>query len=433
MTWIRAGMRLPDSVGGGTGNAGCLEEGRKLCAPPARRPPQAGPWGSRVSPLAHQRETSVKWLRYLIIFVPVAFAFEFIPGLRNDLVLFLVCCLGLIPLAGFLGEATEELAVHTGPRVGGLLNATLGNAAELIISIVALSQGKIELVKASISGSILGNLLLILGLALLLGGLRNGLQHFDRQAASVAASMMTLAVIGLIIPTLFEVVREVQSGSLDLFTTAVDDPSLNALSLGVAGVLIVLYVLSLIFTFRQPERGLGGHTGVSDKTPDGEQHQARWSIPVALGVLGASTLGIVFLSEFLVGTVEPFAEALGLSEFFIGIIIIPLVGNVAEHIVAVQMAIKNKMDLAMTIAMGSSMQVALLVGPLLVFISLLFGPEMTLFFTVLEVAALTLAVLIATLIAVDGESNWLEGAQLLAVYAITALGFFYITRGLIGG
>ncbi len=374
----------------------------------------------------------MKWLRYLIIFVPIAFLLEFVPPLKNDLVLFVVCCLGLVPLAGFLGEATEELAVHTGPKVGGLLNATLGNAAELIISIVALSQGKIELVKASITGSILGNLLLILGLSLLLGGLRHGIQRFDRQAAGVAASMMTLAVIGLVIPTIFEVLREIELGRFDVFETLVEDPALNALSLGVAGVLIILYVLSLIFTFTQPDRGVGGHTGVDDKTPDSpaEQHVAKWSIPVAIGVLLASTLGIVFLSEFLVGAVEPFAEALGLSEFFIGIIIIPLVGNVAEHIVAVQMAFKNKMDLAMTIAMGSSMQVALLVAPLLVFVSLLFGPEMTLFFSVIEVSALTLSVLLATIISVDGESNWLEGAQLLAVYLITAMGFFYFTMGI---
>lgn len=373
----------------------------------------------------------MKWLRYLIIFVPIAFALEFIPALKNDLALFLVCCLGLIPLAGFLGEATEELAIHTGPRVGGLLNATLGNAAELIIAIVALSQGKLELVKASITGSILGNLLLILGLALLLGGLRHGIQRFDRQAAGVAATMMTLAVIGLVIPTLFEVLREIEQGGLDVFNTEVDDPALNALSLGVAAVLIVLYVLSLIFTFRQPERGVGGHSGVDDRTPDTaeEHHVAKWNVPTAIGVLAVSTLGIVFLSEFLVGAVEPFAEALGLSEFFIGIIIIPLVGNVAEHIVAVQMAIKNKMDLAFAIAMGSSMQVALLVAPLLVFVSLIFGNELTLFFSVLEVAALSLSVLLATIISVDGESNWLEGAQLLAVYVITAMGFFYITVG----
>ena len=363
----------------------------------------------------------MKWLRYLIIFVPIAFGLEFIPGLKHDMALFVVCCLGLIPLAGFLGEATEELAVHTGPKVGGLLNATLGNAAELIISIVALSQGKFELVKASITGSILGNLLLILGLSLLVGGFRHGTQRFDRQATGVAASMMTLAVIGLIIPTLFELLRAIQLGRFQAFNTEVTDNALNALSLGVAAVLILLYVLSLIFTFRQPAGD------PKPPAPDEPHHTPQWNVPTSIGVLVASTVGIVFLSEFLVGTVEPFAKAMGLSEFFIGIIIIPLVGNVAEHIVAVQMAFKNKMDLALTIAMGSSMQVALLVGPLLVFISLLFGTEMTLFFSVIEVAALTLSVLLATIISVDGESNWLEGAQLLAVYVITALGFFYIT------
>lgn len=371
----------------------------------------------------------MKWLRLMLIFVPIAFALEFIPGLKNELVLFVVCCLGLIPLAGYLGQATEELSIHTGPKVGGLLNATLGNAAELIICIVALSQGKLELVKASITGSILGNLLLILGLSLLLGGLRHGIQSFDRRGAGISASMMTLAVIGLMIPTLFEVLRQIDLGTLDVFDTLIDDPALNALSLGVAGVLMLLYVLSLIYSFRQPERGLGSPVGVDDRTDEEAQHTGKWSIRTAVGVLAIATLGIVFLSEFLVGTVEPFAEALGLSEFFIGIIIIPLVGNVAEHIVAVQMALKNKMELAFTIALGSSMQVALLVAPLLVFISLLFGPEMTLFFSILEVATLGLSVLLAAIISLDGESNWLEGAQLLAVYAITAMGFFYITGG----
>lgn len=372
----------------------------------------------------------MKWLRYMLLFVPVAFALEFIPALHNELLLFVVCCLGLVPLAGYLGEATEELAIHTGPRIGGLLNATLGNAAELIITIVALREGKYELVKASITGSILGNLLLILGFSLLLGGLRHGIQRFDRQQAGVSASMMTLAVIGLMIPTLVELLREIELGRLDVFDTAVNDPALNALSLGVAGVLMLLYVLSLIFSFQQPERGVGGPTGVDDHSPEqGEQHKAKWSVPVALGVLAISTLAIVFLSEFLVGAVEPTTAALGLSEFFVGIIVIPLVGNVAEHIVGVQMALKNKMDLSMTISFGSSMQVALFVAPLLVFISLLFGPELTLFFSLIEVAALGLAVLIATIISVDGESNWLEGAQLLAVYVITALGFFYLTSG----
>src|SRR5262249_27800853 len=303
-------------------------------------------------------------------------------------------CIALVPLAGLLGEATEELAIHTGPKVGGLLNATLGNAAELIITIVALGQGELELVKASITGSILGNLLLILGASLLLGGLRHGFQHFDRSLVGVSATMMTLAVIGLIIPTLFELLHEVHAGRLDVFNTNVNDPALNALSLWVAGILIALYILSLIFTFQTPQRE--GHSGVEDHSEEEVAHKAKWSVAVSLGVLAASTVAIVFLSEFLVGAVEPVVERLGVSKLFLGVIIIPIVGNVAEHIVGVQVALKNKMDLSLTISLGSSMQVALFVAPLLVFISLLFGPEMTLFFTLLEVASLGMAVLIAT-------------------------------------
>jgi Ca2+:H+ antiporter len=330
-------------------------------------------------------------------------------------------------LAGLLGEATEELAIHTGPKVGGLLNATLGNAAELIITIVALSAGKIELVKASITGSILGNLLLILGFSLLLGGLKHGVQRFDRGLTGMSATMMLLAVIGLIIPTLLELIREAQFGQVDVFNTTVRDPALDSISIGVAGILILLYILSLIFTFQTPAREQ--HSGVEDHSDEEEQHKAKWSIPLSVGVLAASTVAIVFLSEFLVGAVEPVVASLGVSELFLGIIIIPLVGNVAEHIVGVQVAIKNKMDLSLTISLGSSMQIALFVAPLLVFISLLFGPEMTLFFSLMEVAALALAVLIAANISVDGESNWLEGAQLLAVYLIVALGFYYIQPG----
>lgn len=355
--------------------------------------------------------------------VALAFLAEFV--LHNPLLIFVFCCLALIPLAGLLGEATEELAVHTGPQIGGLLNATLGNAAELIITIVALSQGKIELVKASISGSILGNLLLILGLSLFIGGLRHGIQRFNRDAAGVASSMMTLAVIGLVVPTLFEILHEIQRGQVEVFDTTVADPALDQLSLGVAVILITLYLLSLVFSFQQPEFGAGGHSGVEDHSEEGAAHKARWSIPVSMGILTISTLGIVFLSEFLVGAVEPVVESLGVSELFLGIIVIPIVGNVAEHIVAVQVAAKNKMDLSLAIALGSSQQIALFVAPLLVFVSLLFGPEMTLFFTPFEVGTLTLSVLLATVISLDGESNWLEGAQLLAVYIIVGLGFFF--------
>lgn len=365
----------------------------------------------------------MKVLRYLLVFLPLAVLAEL--GHWNPLLIFAFSCIALIPLAGLLGEATEELSIHTGPKIGGLLNATLGNAAELIITIVALSAGKIELVKASITGSILGNLLLILGFSLLLGGLKNGIQRFDRGLSGMSSTMMFLAVIGLLIPTLFELIREIQVGKLDVFNTSVSDPALDNLSLGVAGILILLYVLSLIFLFRQPDQASGGGHGEATEEP----HQAKWSVPVSVGVLAVSTIAIVFLSEFLVGAVEPVVHSLGVSELFLGIIIIPLVGNVAEHIVGVQVAYKNKMDLSLSISLGSSTQIALFVAPVLVFVSLLFGPEMTLFFSLFEVAALTLAVLIGALISLDGESNWLEGAQLLAVYVIVALGFFFITSG----
>ncbi len=363
----------------------------------------------------------MKYLRYLLVFVPLAVVAELLEW--NPLLIFIFSCVALIPLAGLLGEATEELAIHTGPKIGGLLNATLGNAAELIITIVALSQGQYDLVKASITGSILGNLLLILGASLLLGGLRHGTQKFDRTLTGVSATMMTLAVIGLIVPTLFELLHEINLGRLDVFNTNVNDPALNTLSLWVAAVLIVLYVLSLVFTFRTPQRE--EHAGVDDHSEEEGAHKAKWSVPVSLGVLAASTIAIVFLSEFLVGAVEPVVESLGVSKLFLGIIIIPIVGNVAEHIVGVQVALKNKMDLSLSISLGSSMQVALFVAPLLVFISLLFGPELTLFFSLFEVVALTLAVFCATLVSVDGESNWLEGMQLLAVYVVMALGFYF--------
>lgn len=363
----------------------------------------------------------MKYLRYLLLFVPLAVVAELLGW--SPLLIFVFSCIALVPLAGLLGEATEELAIHTGPKIGGLLNATLGNAAELIITIVALSQGQLDLVKASITGSILGNLLLILGASLFLGGWRHGIQKFDRTLAGVSATMMTLAVIGLIIPTLFELLHELQLGHLDVFNTNVNDPALNQLSLLVAAILIVLYVLSLVFTFRTPQRE--EHSGVEDHTDEEAMHKAKWSIPTSVGVLAASTIAIVFLSEFLVGAVEPVVESLGISKLFLGVIIIPIVGNVAEHIVGVQVALKNKMDLSLAISLGSSMQVALFVAPLLVFISLLFGPELTLFFSLFEVVALTLAVFSATLVSVDGESNWLEGAQLLAVYVIVALGFYF--------
>jgi Ca2+:H+ antiporter len=333
---------------------------------------------------------------------------------------FVFACLGLLPLAGAMGEATEQLAHRTGERAGGLLNATLGNAAELIITVVALRAGKIELVKASIVGSILGNLLLILGLSLLVGGLKNGLQRFDSRAAGTASTMMLLSVIGLLIPTLFEIVHKVQH-RLPILSES-PDPLLDRLSLGVAGVLILVYVLSLVFSLTTPTRGIAPEVGVSHR----EAPEGTWSVRKAVGVLVGSTLATVVLSELLVGAVEPVVRRTGVSEVFLGIVLIPLVGNVAEHLVAVSTAAKNRMELSLAISLGSSQQIALFVAPLLVFVSLLFGKEMTLFFNPFEVAVLGVSVLIAGQIAADGESNWLEGAQLLVVYAIVAMAFLWL-------
>ncbi len=375
-----------------------------------------------------------KIIRIMLIFVPLAFLAEFV--LHNDLLIFITSAIALVPLAGILGEATEELAIHTGPRIGGLLNATLGNAAELIITIVALNAGKYELIKASLTGSIIGNLLLILGFSLLLGGLRHGVQRFDPRLTGMSASIMFLAVIGLIIPTLFELIKETQGGRVDPVRTVVRDPQLVVISLGVAGVLMLIYVLSLVYQLRSPNAAPISHTGI-EETEEIMAHKASWSVKTSIAVLAVSTLAIVFMSEFLVGVVDPVAQQFGIREVFLGVILIPIVGNVAEHLVGVQAAMKNQMELSLNISLGSSMQIALFVAPLLVFLSLFIGPaapeavyfgrqQLTLFFSLFEVVILGLSVIIAAFISLDGESNWLEGAMLLAVYVIAALGFFYL-------
>lgn len=355
----------------------------------------------------------MKYLYALLIFVPLAVAAD-LAHWSPSLIL-VSSALGMIPLAGLMGEATEELAAITGPKLGGFLNATLGNAAELIITIVALNAGKVTLVKASITGSILGNLLLILGFSMLLGGFKHGLLKFDRTLAGVSSTMMILAVIGLIVPTVFHAFHGPEHLAEDL----------ENLSLGVAGVLLLLYVLSVVFTFTADF--LGREAGTAAPGDEIPHHQAKWSASVSLGVLAASTVAIVFMSEFLVGAVGPVVHQWGISEFFVGIILVPIVGNVAEHLVGVQMAIKNRMDLSLSISFGSSMQIALFVAPLLVFLSLFVGPEpMNLYFNTFEVVALGVSVLIAALIALDGESHWLEGAQLLAVYVILGVAFFFL-------
>jgi Ca2+:H+ antiporter len=374
----------------------------------------------------------IRYLLYgMLLFIPVVIVLEFFVQGADPLLIFVLSALAIIPLADFVGEATEELALHIGPRWGGLLNATLGNAAELIITIFAIQRGLYSLVLASLTGSILGNLLLILGLSLLLGGLKNGTQTFDRRTAGMNATLSLLAVVGLMIPSLFDV------------AIAGDIQAETRMSEGVAIVMILLYALYVIYSFTTgstpghvaPEGehlGQGGGAAASlGQGGGGESHTPKWSIPFAAGVLVAATLGIVFMSEALVGAVEHVSQQFDfLNEIFIGLIIIPLVGNVAEHLVAVQVAYKNKMELSLAVSLGSSLQIALFVAPVLVFISLFLGPPdkgpLFLVFTSFELIALFGASIIAANVAQDGESNWFEGAMLLGVYIIIAIAFFFL-------
>ncbi len=327
----------------------------------------------------------------------------------NETLVFVAACAGLIPLAGLIGEATEALAGVTGPKIGGLLNATLGNAAELIITVVAIQAGLLDLVKASITGSIIGNLLLVLGFSALAGGLKHGPQRFPRARAANNATMLVLAVVALCVPSLF---NHTLSGG------AMPAGAIEKISLGVSGVMIGLYVLGLIFSLRG-DSALERAAGVPAEAP-------HWPLRTALAVLALSTAAVVWLSEILVHSVEAVMATSGLSEFFLGIILIPIIGNVAEHLVAVQVALKNKIELSLEIALGSSLQVALFVAPVLVFASLALGRELNLVFNQFELLALIAAVLVAALVSSDGESNWLEGAQLVAVYVILGVAFFFL-------
>jgi Ca2+:H+ antiporter len=360
----------------------------------------------------------VKFLNFLLVFGIVAVVAQLLGW--SPVLVFASSGLAMIPLAGLMGAATEALASRTGPRLGGLLNATLGNAAELIITIFAIREGVVnpsvsskmlELVRASLTGSVLGNVLLVLGFSILLGGLRNGAQKFEQKHAGLNATMLILAVVALIIPSIF-------SHSIE----AVDHDAVEYLSLGVAGVMIGLYVLAMIYQLRNPiTQGTedDGYTTAVQEAP-------HWSAGKAGIVLVIATLAIAWMSEILVGSVEHVVANIGITEFFLGIVIIPIIGNVAEHLVAAQVALKNQMELSLAISVGSSLQIALFVAPLLVFISLLMGNPLTLVFNQFELIALMAAVLIAALVSLDGESNWLEGAMLLAIYAIIGLAFFWL-------
>jgi len=346
-------------------------------------------------------------LSVLILALPLSLLAEF--GKWGEIWVFVFSAISVVPMAEYIGKGTEVLAAHTSPRMGGLLNATLGNTAELIITIVAIREGLLELVKASITGSILGNLLFVMGLSMLLGGIRHGLQSFDGRQASRNAILLILAVLALVIPSLF-------SHSIGSDTSL----RVEAFSLGIAAVMILLYALALIFSFKADGAPLAHKPSeIPDEGP-------VWSINLALTILAMATIGVVIASELLVGSVRPVVEDLGVSEFFLGVILIPIIGNVAEHLVAVEVALRNHMELSVEIAIASSLQIALFVAPVLVFISLLLGNPLQLIFNQFELLALVAGVIIMALVSSDGESNWLEGAELLAIYLILSLAFFLL-------
>lgn len=344
--------------------------------------------------------------RYLLLLaVPASFVASYLHA--PALLVFSLACIAVLPLAGAMGDATEHLSAHSGPTMGGFLNATFGNAAELIIAVVALRAGLVELVKASITGSILGNLLLILGLSIVAGGTKKETLTFNRTAASMSAGMLTLAVVGLVFPTLFHSIHPVGSEAAEL-----------RISEGVGIILLLTYAASLLFSMKTHKRLFGGEPHPLDAEP--------WPIRTALTVLAVATIGVAFESEILVHAVEEVTTTLGWSETFLGLIIIPIIGNAAEHSTAVIVARKGQTDLALQIALGSSTQVALLIAPLLVFIGLAVGQPMNLAFSTFEVAAVGLATLVVSISVQDGESNWFEGVQLLAVFLMVAVAAFYI-------
>lgn len=370
-------------------------------------------------------------LALLLVFVPVTLVLEFVMGVHGTPI-FVTAAIAIIPLAGLMGRATEQLAHHVGAGLGGLLNATFGNAAELIIAGFALHAGLYDVVKASLTGSIIGNILLVFGLSALLGGLKYPVQRFNKTAASLGATMLVLSAIGLVVPALFHSIASVPAATE--FT----------LSRDISIVLMITYGLSLLFSLgTHPHLYMGNAVGktegakaATEEAPSGEpeprgategEEEEHPSAGRALLLLVVSAAVVGLMSEMLVGSLEEAAETLGMSEIFVGVILVAIVGNAAEHSTAVIMAAKNKMDLSVNIAVGSSIQIALFAAPLLVFMSYFIGPSpMDLVFTPFEVMAVGLSVGIMALISQDGESHWMEGVQLLAVYVMLGMGFWFL-------
>ncbi len=355
-------------------------------------------------PMAFEPLGPYTWALLMGLFMPVSWILSITRG--PAAIVFAVAGLAIVPLAWFLGLATEELGKHAGPGVGGFLNATFGNATEMIIGIFALANGLTEVVKASLTGSIVGNLLLVLGLSMFAGGLRHKVQAFSREASGIQITMLVVAVIGVVMPALYVLSTGIR-GSI----------ALEDMSLGIAGILIVAYALGLLFSLRTHRDIFNPVTEVEEKP--------RWEKRFALGVLVASTALVAIESEILVGSLDAARRSLGLTELFVGVIIVAIVGNAAEHGSAVLMAWRNKMELSVAVATTSSTQVALFVAPVLVFVSFLTSKVMTLDFEIFELAAMALSTAVVAAVVSDGRSNWYEGALLVMVYGVIAVAFFF--------
>ncbi|MFP5269305.1 calcium/proton exchanger [Coleofasciculus sp.] len=355
-------------------------------------------------------------LSLLLIFLPISIAAHFLEW--GSAIVFITSCLAIIPLAAWMGKATEEIAVVAGPTLGGLLNATFGNATELIIALIALNAGLVNVVKATITGSIIGNLLLVMGLSMLLGGLRYKEQDFQPIVARVNASSMNLAVIAMLLPT-----------AMDATTPGIDEETLQGLSVAVAGVLIVVYALTLLFSMKTHsylfDVGMVDIESQEGEAVSSEELEHKVNLKLWIGVLLGVTLLVALESELLVDTLEEATSQLGLTALFTGVILLPIIGNAAEHATAVTVAMKNKMDLSVSVAVGSSLQIALFVAPVLVIAGWFLDQPMDLDFHPFELVAVAVAVLIANSISSDGKSNWLEGILLLAAYVVLGLAFYF--------
>jgi len=324
-----------------------------------------------------------------------------------SVIVLVLACLGLVPFAGLIGRATDSISEHVGPTLGGLINATFGNAPELIIGVLAVRAGLLDVVKATITGSIISNILLVLGMSMLVGGVNRGEQVFNKNTASSSATLLTFMAICLIVPSM-------ALGSGDHPARAVN------LSIVLSCILLVLYALGLFFSL-----GTHKHLFVPESSSEDGGADAEWSVKKALAVLLFATLAVVFLSEQIVNTVESAASSMHISPVFIGVILLAIVGNAAEHYSAVAMARKNKMDLSINIALGSALQIAMVVAPVMVLAGVAFGQPMTLLFSLLEIGSVVASITVLKLVVEDGKSNWLEGAALLSLYGVLATCFLF--------